>query len=356
MVEGADGKRKLHSLSGNERNKLFLNSGTDFLDASKLSAMDNPADGRAFCYWDFDRDGWTDVAIINANDPVLNVYRNQIGALKNAQGNMLALRFVGGNESGNAIEKFTNRDGIGAKVTIELPDGTSLLREYRCGEGFAAQNSSTLVVGIGNNSTANKVTVRWPSGLSQSIENVAEGTLLTAFENVQKSSDGAGFDQQPYRKSIDFSALASSATVEKISVADSLGDGKIKVFTTMATWCPSCLEHLPQIADMKARMESAGLQLFAIPIDPTDTPSKLLTYQDEHSPEYRLLDDLSPEHRQEFETILQRHRADALPSSIITDANGNVLAVKRSLPTVSDIQKWISKTSKSPVSAPSAEN
>ena len=358
VVEGEDGKRRLHSLSGNERNKLFLNAESDFLDISSLSAMDNPADGRAFAYWDFDRDGWTDVAIINANNPLLNVYRNQIGQMKYSDltGNIIAVRFVGGNQSAESSQEFSGRDGIGAKVKIELPDGTRLLREYRCGEGFAAQNSATMVIGIGNNAAADKVTVEWPSGKSQTIGDVDEGVLLTAFENISEANEKSGFDSEQYRKSVDYTGLAKTEVPDRLSLADSLGDGSVKVFTTMATWCPSCLKHLPQIADLKSQLASSGVEFFAIPVDPNDTASKLLTYQDEHSPEYQLLDELTQEQRADFEQVFVKHRADALPSTIITDRSGKVLTVLRSVPTISEIRKWMQRIGKSPVSQKMSEN
>jgi len=136
----ADGKQLRHSFSGHERNHLFLNrNGKRFDDVSVISGLDNIADSRAFVYWDYDRDGWQDIALVNANYPLLNFYRNEIGsdpriAVRNR---MIALRFVGGNQSAAASTKFTARDGYGATVSISLGNAT-LTREHRCGEGFAA--------------------------------------------------------------------------------------------------------------------------------------------------------------------------------------------------------------------------
>ena len=85
------------SFSGKERNKLFLSQQAEqFLDLSALSGLDSPADGRVLSLCDFDRDGWQDMIVANANAPLLNIYRNDIGgsALQPAQnGRMIALRF-----------------------------------------------------------------------------------------------------------------------------------------------------------------------------------------------------------------------------------------------------------------------
>ena len=93
----ADGKQLRHSFSGHERNHLFLNrDGKRFDDVSVISGLDNIADSRAFVYWDYDRDGWQDIALVNANYPLLNFYRNEIGsdpriAMRNR---LIDLRFV----------------------------------------------------------------------------------------------------------------------------------------------------------------------------------------------------------------------------------------------------------------------
>jgi hypothetical protein len=90
------------------------------------------------------------------------------------------------------------RDGYGAVVTVELAD-RRLVREHRCGEGFAAQNSSTLLIGIGDNPAASRVSVRWPSEQTQQIDNVPAGTLLTAYEDSSQAPDGEGFHSESYR-------------------------------------------------------------------------------------------------------------------------------------------------------------
>ena len=61
-----------HPFSGSERNRLFLNrAGKQFLDVSGLSGVDSPADGRVSVWWDYDRDGRQDLAVINSSSPLL---------------------------------------------------------------------------------------------------------------------------------------------------------------------------------------------------------------------------------------------------------------------------------------------
>src|SRR4030095_2940604 len=67
-VERQGEKTFAHSLPGDERNHYCANrGGSSFVNISALSGLDNPADSRGFAVLDYDRDGWQDVALVNAN-------------------------------------------------------------------------------------------------------------------------------------------------------------------------------------------------------------------------------------------------------------------------------------------------
>lgn len=169
-----------HSYSGWERNRLFLNrGGRGFTDISSISGVDNVADGRSWGALDFDRDGWTDIALVNANTPLLNLYRNRIGDLGNRNG-MIAVRLVGGSESPHSSD-LSNRDAIGAVVTVTCGD-RKFRRVRNCGEGFAAQNSATLMIGLGEVVEPVRIDVAWPSGRISRADGIEPGTLVTFRE------------------------------------------------------------------------------------------------------------------------------------------------------------------------------
>jgi len=92
---------------------------------------------------------------------------------------------VGGNTKAEA-STFAARDGYGAKLFVEAGE-LSLMREHRCGEGLAAQNSKTMLVGIGENDEIDSLAVQWPSGKRYEIENIKAGAMVTFFED----KDGA---------------------------------------------------------------------------------------------------------------------------------------------------------------------
>ena len=167
--------RRIHSFSGNEPNSFFYNhAGNTYSDLSGLSGLNTIADSRAFGQLDYNRDGWPDIVLVNANTPQLNLYRNNIGRIGSThdrprQPNVIAVRLVGGNHSADTKLGIACRDGYGAIVTVDM-GRHRLMREHRCGDGFAAQNSRTLLIGLGESQLAHSVSVRWPSGKTQTIE------------------------------------------------------------------------------------------------------------------------------------------------------------------------------------------
>ena len=82
------------SFSGHERNHLYVNiDGDDFLDVSGVTGLDHSGDSRAFASLDFDRDGWVDVAMVNANAPLFQLHRNRMGEMADAGSDrMVAVR------------------------------------------------------------------------------------------------------------------------------------------------------------------------------------------------------------------------------------------------------------------------
>lgn len=332
-----DGTRRVNGQSGYERNRLFVNQGGErFHDFSAISGLDNVADGRGFALLDYDRDGWQDIVLVNANEPQLNLYRNEIDTLSGTTGHMIAIRFVGGNKTAKP-SKFAPRNGVGAFVILDLDDDSTVKREFRIGEGFAAQNSATLIVGIGRHETVRSVTVRWPSGKKQRVEDVVAGTLLIAHEHPSR------FESQPYAVAVERSQSPRAATTLHLRSPTAVATKatKLRVHVTMATWCAACKRHLPQLAALRAALPTDEVALLGVPTDSRDGPKKLDAYRAEHRPAYDLLTDLDRHDRQRVRNLLKARGADALPATIITDAQGKVLLATVGVPTVSEIRRLL---------------
>ena len=335
------------SISGYERNRLFLGAGgRQFHDLSGVSGLDALADGRAFALTDYNRDGWLDVAAVNTNAPLLQLFRNDI-AERGGTGNVIALRFSGGNHSPGAFGGFGPRDGYGAKVTVAVGE-TELLREHRCGEGLAAQNSAAMLVGIGAREAADAVEVRWPGGTVQRTGPVPAGTLLTVFENPAHSPTGEAFVPEPYlrpapappagppRKEEAGEFLLPSPAASSRDVAE------LRMYTSTATWCPSCKASLPQLRALRDAFAAEELEMTGVPVDPGEEPEKLHAYAAEYLPAYRLRTDLSPEQAASFsETLSRTAGLEALPSTLITAADGTILLGIPGVPTISEIRRLL---------------
>lgn len=189
------------SFSGNERDSVYFNNGgKDFVSISGITGLDDPGDGRSFAILDYDRDGWPDLVVASVTAPTVQIYRNQMGDESSSEvrkNQMLAVRFVGGNHTAQPSKEWSNRDGYGAMLTVDL-NGTTFVREHRAGEGMAAQNSATMLIGIGTRSGAKSLSVRWPSGKSQNIGAVSANTLVTIYENPAHSPTGSAVVVEPY--------------------------------------------------------------------------------------------------------------------------------------------------------------
>jgi hypothetical protein len=81
--------------------------------------------------------------------------------------------------------------------------------------------------------------------------------------------------------------------------------------------------------------------LIGIPIDPDDSAKMLTTYAEEWKPAYRIRADLESGARDAVTRFLARQSGEeaALPSTIITNAEGKVLKVMSGVPDVSMVRK-----------------
>jgi hypothetical protein len=78
----------------------------------------------------------------------------------------------------------SNRDGIGAKLILEA-GGTVQVRGQGGGMHRFSQNHQRIHFGLGNHAIVDRLTVRWPSDISQTLENVAVDQILKIQEPVQ---------------------------------------------------------------------------------------------------------------------------------------------------------------------------
>jgi hypothetical protein len=131
---------------------------------------------RGAAFGDYDNDGDIDVLMSNIDDrPTL--LRNDTSG-----GRWITMRLMGAK---------SNRDGIGAKVTV-VAGGRRQIAEVRAGGSYVSHNDSRLHFGLGNEEAVDEVEIRWPSGLVERSDGLKADRFYEARE-------GSGVDEDPRR-------------------------------------------------------------------------------------------------------------------------------------------------------------
>ena len=139
-----------------------------------------PIVGRGAAYADVDLDGDVDLAIATNGGPVY-LFRNDGGNRSNS----IRLVLEGGK---------SNRSGIGAEVEVKL-GGEVLRRTVRSGSSYCSQSELPLTIGLGSHTTADSITIKWPSGAKSELLSVMYGEVVTVREGIENAST------QPFRTS-----------------------------------------------------------------------------------------------------------------------------------------------------------
>ena len=75
-----------------------------------------------------------------------------------------------------------DRQGLGATVSVTLPDGRTLYNQATTAVGYGSSSESLVRFGLGTNRIAEKVIVHWPGGGTQEIANVTADRILEVVE------------------------------------------------------------------------------------------------------------------------------------------------------------------------------
>ena len=146
---------------------LFWNQGNgQFVDVGYLTNSNRVEDGRGVAVADFDRDGRLDLVIQNRD--------------------RAAVLLMGRGVSGNWLEvdlegTESNRDALGAVVTSHVGD-RSQARQVAGGSGYLARSSTVLHFGLGDAKAVDRLEIRWPSGRTQVLTDVAANQRVSVRE------------------------------------------------------------------------------------------------------------------------------------------------------------------------------
>jgi enediyne biosynthesis protein E4 len=78
--------------------------------------------------------------------------------------------------------KRSNKDGIGALVTVRLPNGRRLVKLHDGKSGYLSQSRMPLWFGLGDQERVEEITVKWPSGVKQTVSSTTAGRTIAIRE------------------------------------------------------------------------------------------------------------------------------------------------------------------------------
>jgi len=116
---------------------------------------------------DIDNDGRVD-AVTTALDGPLELWRN----VTPAAGHWLSVRLQG---------RASNRDGMDAAVTLVTEAGRQYDHVSTAG-GYGAASDPRVHFGLGGERVVRELSIRWPSGRTQTLANVDADQVLTVRE------------------------------------------------------------------------------------------------------------------------------------------------------------------------------
>lgn len=135
------------------------------------SGLSVPGDGKALAVTDLNNDGWPDfVAALNNGE--LMSFENRVST----RNRVINIRLQG---------RRGNPDGIGARVTVTLDNGSTQTAEVTAGGGYLSQSTSTLTFGLAEKNKPISLTVRWPDG--QIITNTSANFTSTSSVIIKQN-------------------------------------------------------------------------------------------------------------------------------------------------------------------------
>jgi hypothetical protein len=156
---------------------LARNTGNGFVDVSKESGevFQRAWVGRGLAIGDIDNDGLVD-AVVTTNDGPAYILRNETPT----QNHWLTLKLVG---------HKSNRDGIGAEVKITTSKGSQFETVTTAGS-YLSSSDKRVHFGLGADTAAQTVEIRWPSGIVQMLKNVRADQFLQVDEGQTTAAEG----------------------------------------------------------------------------------------------------------------------------------------------------------------------
>ena len=157
-VRYAEPPHLFHNLGDGKFKEATPSAGTSFAA---------PRVARGAAYGDIDNDGALDLLVATNGGPAA-LFRNT-----GTKNHGLRIKLIG---------TKSNRDGIGAVVHVSAgSDAQSLM--LRSGSSYLSSSELIVTFGLGSHTQVDAIEIRWPSGQSDHLTNVAADQVVTIKEN-----------------------------------------------------------------------------------------------------------------------------------------------------------------------------
>jgi len=157
-VRYAEPPHLFHNLGDGKFKELTASAGTSFAA---------PRVARGAAYGDINNDGALDLLVATNGGPAA-LFRNT-----GTKNHSLRIKLVG---------TKSNRDGIGAVARVTAGNDTQS-QMLRSGSSYLSSSELIFTFGLGSHAQAEAIEIRWPSGQSDRVKNVAADQIVTVKEN-----------------------------------------------------------------------------------------------------------------------------------------------------------------------------
>jgi enediyne biosynthesis protein E4 len=160
----------------NDAAQLFMNNGDGTFTESAIDrGLVATGQGRAVVCFDSNNNGQIDVLIQNHHTiDVYSISPQLFRNLGHPSHHWLRIR---------ARASGPNSHAVGARLTLEA-GGRTQTREIRAGNNFLSSDPIEAHFGLGKATQADRLTIRWPDGSVETLENIAANQILTITNNA----------------------------------------------------------------------------------------------------------------------------------------------------------------------------
>ena len=140
-------------------NVLYHNTGSAFEIVSEGDPCESPYGGYATVASDLNDDGLVDLLVANNGAPGIQLFQNK----STGTGHYIGLYLEG---------VASNRDAVGAKIEIHTTAGVQY-DQVIGNSGWASDNGRWMHFGLADQTSVDKVVIKWPSGATEEINELA---------------------------------------------------------------------------------------------------------------------------------------------------------------------------------------